>query len=243
MVNPVRSEILSACQNNSIELAGLELKALRGHLSWALDGGHGERVRRYVRLLGLELGLSAEEAACMGSAATHHDIGKIGLPDSLLQKPGPLDAAEWEIVKKHPVIGAALLSGSDTSLLSLARLIALTHHEHWDGSGYPSGLKGESIPLAGQIAMLADRYDALRSSRPYKSALSHERTCEILLHGDGRSKPEHFDPRVLNAFRDSRDQFCEIQRKVHRRYAESPELIAVNIRQELVLSEPKGEQA
>jgi putative two-component system response regulator len=202
-----------------MELAGAALEALGARLFCAV-GDHSKRVGQYVQLLALQLGLSAREAAQMGSAAVLHDLGKIGLPDSVLQKPAPLDAAEWEMVKRHPLIGASLLSGAATSMLNTARLIALTHHEHWDGSGYPSGLKGEKIPLAGRITMLVDRYDALRSRRPYKAPFTHKRTCEILLRGDGRSLPEHFDPRVLNAFRDCQDRFCEIQRCVRRTYAE-----------------------
>lgn len=200
-----------------------EIRSMPGHGSgagqfWALDGDHAERVGEYAQLLALQLGLSTQEAAQIGSAATFHDLGKIGLPDSLLRKRAPLDTAEWEIVKQHPSIGASLLSGAATSLLRMARLIALTHHEHWDGSGYPNGLRGESIPLAGRITMLADRYDALRSRRPYKAPFSHKRTCEILLAGDSRSKPEHFDPRLLDAFRECQDQFCRIRHTVSRTY-------------------------
>jgi putative two-component system response regulator len=208
----LRHNIPSVGNPNSIELAGAALEALGSHLFWAVDGDHAKRVGKYARLLALELGLSIGEAAEIGSAAALHDLGKIGLPDSLLRKPAPLNAAEWELVKQHPLIGARLLSRADTSLLNMARLIALTHHEHWDGSGYPRRLKGESIPLAGRITMLVDRYDALRSRRPYKAAFSHKRTCEILLLGDGRSKPEHFDPRVLDAFRRCQDQFRDLER-------------------------------
>jgi putative two-component system response regulator len=196
--------------HGSIELSDVVLTALGGRRFWELDKGHSRRVGKYVQLLGLQLRLSEQEAALIGSAAALHDVGKIGLPDSLLQKPAPLDDAEWEIVKKHPLIGARLLSGPSTSLLSLARLIALTHHEHWDGSGYPRGLRCENIPLASRITILVDRYDALRSERSYKAALSHQRTCDILLLGDGRSKPEHFDPRVLEAFRVNQDRFSDI---------------------------------
>jgi response regulator RpfG family c-di-GMP phosphodiesterase len=203
-------------QHSSIELAAATLADLGARLSWEMDDDHSRRVGQYAQLLGLQLGLSALEAAEIGSAAAFHDIGKIGLPESLLRKPAPLDAAEWEIVKKHPLIGASLLDGAATSLVSLARLIALTHHEHWDGSGYPNGLKGESIPLAGRLTMLVDRYDALRSRRSYKAPFSHKRTCDILLQGDGRSKPEHFDPRLLAAFSECQNEFCGIQRTVSR---------------------------
>jgi putative two-component system response regulator len=211
---------VSVSHHSSIELAGAALEALGARLYCAVEGDHATRVGRYVQLLALELGLSIQESAQIGSAAALHDLGKIGLPDSLLRKTAPLDAAEWEMIRKHPQIGANLLSGATTSLLNMARVIALTHHEHWDGSGYPSGLKGEHIPLAGRITMLVDRYDALRSRRPYKAPFSHRRTCGILIEGDGRSKPEHFDPRVLGAFRECQNQFAEIQRSVPRTYAE-----------------------
>ncbi len=217
---PLTHDLQSMSQHSSIELAGAALEALGARLFGAVDGDHAKRVRQYVQVLGLQLGLSAQEAAQIGSAAALHDLGKIGLPDSLLRKPAPLDAAEWEIVKRHPLIGASLLSGASTSLLNMARLIALTHHEHWDGSGYPNGLEGESIPLAGRITIIVDRYDALRSRRPYKAPFSHKRTSDILLQGDDRSRPEHFDPRLLDAFRECQDQFCQIQRCVSRTYAE-----------------------
>lgn len=190
-----------------MELAGAALEALSERLFWEVDGDHPRRVRQYVEILGRALGMSADEAGRTAAAAALHDLGKIGLPDSLLRKPAPLDAAEWEIVKKHPLIGASLLSGAASPMLNLARMIALTHHEHWDGTGYPHGLRGESIPLAGRITLLVDRYDALRSRRPYKLPFSHEKTCRILLEGDGRSRPEHFDPRVLDAFRRTEAQF------------------------------------
>jgi putative two-component system response regulator len=211
MGDPLRLETLSVYQHSSIDLADVVLTALGGRRFLALDEGHSKRVGRYVQLLGLQLRLSSQEAAQIGSAAALHDVGKIGLPDSLLQKAAPLDAAEWELVKRHPLIGASLLTGPPNPLLNLARLIALTHHEHWDGSGYPSGLRGEVIPLASRITILVDRYDALRAQRPYKAALSHQRTCDILLLGDGRSKPEHFDPCVLEAFRQNQDQFSDIR--------------------------------
>jgi len=136
-----------------------------------------------------------------------HDVGKIGVPDAVLGKQGPLTDEEWEAIKQHPLLGASLLSGSASPLLEMAKEVALTHHERWDGSGYPCGLKGKQIPITGRIVMLCDLYDALRSQRPYKSAFSHVKTIDIMLNGNERTKPTHFDPSLLEAFREMHHQF------------------------------------
>lgn len=171
------------------------------------SGAHIVRIGHYAEILAVHLELGQRFARLIHSAAPMHDVGKIGVPDIVLLKEGPLNEVEWEMMKRHPMIGARLLEGSKSPLLEMARQIALTHHERWDGSGYPSGLEGEDIPIAGRIVMLADHYDALRSERPYKKGMSHFQACDVFFSGDDRARPEHFDPRLLTAFREIQGQF------------------------------------
>lgn len=176
----------------------------------AETGAHIQRLSHYSRILSLAIGLDEHDAQLIFDAAPMHDVGKVGIPDRIMHKPGPLDEQEWEIVKRHPVLGANLLAGAPSLLLQTARDIALTHHERWDGSGYPQGLKGEAIPLGGRMVALGDTYDALRSVRPYKPALGHEETCAIILNGNARTQPGHFDPTLLEAFRERHVEFDRI---------------------------------
>jgi putative two-component system response regulator len=171
---------------------------------------HCDRLRHYTAALSEQLGLPREQAEHISAAAPLHDLGKIGIPDAIMMKPGPLDEAEWREMRRHPAIGASLLRGSNSDLIETARWIALAHHENFDGSGYPQGLAGDAIPIGGRIVKLADTYDALRSRRPYKRAFDHDEACRCLLEGDGRTLPRHFDPVVLEAFRSLSERFARI---------------------------------
>lgn len=175
-------------------------------------GTHIKRISYYTAELAQALGLGKELAETIFYAAPMHDIGKVAIPDSVLLKPGPLNSEEWEIMKTHAPIGARILEGSDSPYLTMAKEIAGCHHERWDGTGYPRGLKGEEIPLTARIMSLADQYDALRSTRPYKKSFSHDKTVEIITRGDGRTLPEHFDPAVLSAFEKMTGRFNDIFR-------------------------------
>ena len=157
---------------------------------------HAWRIGRICALLALELDLSADEAQLIGRAAPLHDLGKIGIADAILLKPGKLTDQEFAAIKTHALIGAEILAGSHSPLLRLAEQIALTHHERWDGRGYPAGLRGEQIPLPGRIVAVADVFDALTHERPYKQAWSLSAAVNEILEQAGRQ----FDPRVVAAF-------------------------------------------
>jgi putative two-component system response regulator len=177
-------------------------------------GAHIVRLSYFCKHIALHLGWESGQAQMLFDAAPMHDVGKIAVPDAILQKTGPLDAEEWSVVRRHPVIGAALLQGSPSPLLEMARVIALGHHERWDGSGYPSGAHGDDIPVAARVVMLGDQYDALRTRRPYKPARPHAEAVEVILNGDGRTMPQHFDPVLLQVFRDIHPQMEDL----HERY-------------------------
>lgn len=172
-------------------------------------GAHIERMSRFSRLLALKAGLGAERAEMILNASPMHDVGKIGIPDAILLKPGKLTAEEFEIIKKHPTIGSHILAGSDSDVIKLAEVIAYTHHEKWDGTGYPRGLKGDEIPIEGRITAIADVFDALTTIRPYKKAWNIDAAVDFILQNAGT----HFDPSLTPLFRDALPEILQIRAK------------------------------
>jgi len=176
-------------------------------------GNHILRVGEYCALIAGELALPDKFTAILRIQATLHDVGKIHVDPRILKKPEKLDPSEYDEIKKHTLYGAKILG--DHVRLTLAKKAALSHHERWDGSGYPYGLKGDQIPLEGRILNIADQYDALRNMRVYKPGFDHHTTCRILTEGDGRTMPNHFDPQVLDAFRNTKGKFEEIYKRIN----------------------------
>ena len=171
-------------------------------------GNHILRVGEYSALLAQQMGMPDEFISLIRTQSILHDVGKIHLAPEILKKPGGLTAEEFALVKLHPVTGAKIIG--DHVRLTLAKSIAISHHERYDGSGYPYGLSGEQIPIEGRILNLADQYDAMRNARCYKPAFDHEKAYKIISEGDGRTIPQHFDPQVLAAFREIHERFAEV---------------------------------
>lgn len=170
---------------------------------------HIKRMSSYCTLLAQRLNLPPGEVELICYASPMHDVGKIGIPDHILLKAGRLNPEEWVVMKQHTVIGGYILQNSGSKLLQAGEVIALSHHEKWDGSGYPKGLAGENIPLWGRICAVADVFDALTSKRPYKEAFSNEKSLEIMKEKRGT----HFDPKLVDLFMGNLSEVFAIQEK------------------------------
>jgi len=169
-------------------------------------GSHILRMSRYAEAIAKKMEVDGGFVRGILYASSMHDIGKIGIPDKILMKPGKLNDKEWEVMQQHTVIGAKLLHGSKQDFMKMAEEIALTHHENWDGTGYPQGLAGESIPISGRIVAVADVFDALISKRPYKPPLSYRESFTIIKNERGT----HFDPGVVDAFISTKQEILSI---------------------------------
>ena len=178
---------------------------------------HIERVGRYCELLGRSLNLAPPDVERLRFASSMHDVGKIGIPGSILVLPGKLHPTEHEVMRQHTVFGAYLLHGSKSELLQMGEAIAISHHERWDGTGYPKGIAGDAIPLAGRICAVADVFDALTSDRPYRAALPNHTVYDMMAAESG----QHFDPAVLDAFLAQRSAVEAVQQQY--RYIAGPE--------------------
>jgi putative two-component system response regulator len=224
------------------ELAIFAMAKLVESRDWE-TGAHLERMRRYARVIAEHLlgwteyrtQMDAEYVRLIYLTSPLHDIGKIGIPDAVLLKPTRLNDTEFEIMKRHTIIGAQTLEAAlrehpEAQFLRMARDIALTHHENFDGSGYPRGLAGDDIPLCGRIVALADVYDALTTKRVYKDAYSHEVARSMILEEAGR----HFDPRIVEAFIETEDQFRAIQQEFAE---EQPVLVEGSTREKRLATE------
>ena len=172
-------------------------------------GNHVKRVAEYSRILALKYGLSVEEAELLKEASPMHDIGKVGIPDSVLKKPAKLNDEEWKIMKTHAELGYEMLKHSNKEILKAASIVAHEHHEKWDGSGYPRGLKGENIHIYGRITAVADVFDALGSDRCYKEAWPMVEIIEFFKEHKGT----HFDPKLVDIFFENLDEFIYVRDK------------------------------
>ncbi len=220
ITKPIRPGIVRARVKTHLSLVRMqELKKTRlqiiHSLSFAAEykdnetGHHVLRMSHYSKILAKALGYSESLAEEIFQAAPMHDVGKIGIPDSILKKPGKLDIDEWEVMKLHPIIGAEIIGEHRDGLLKMAREISLSHHEKWDGSGYPFELKGDEICPEARIIAIADVFDALTTDRPYKKAWEVEDACNYLNDQSGK----HFDPNFVPIFIKMLPEVLEVRKK------------------------------
>lgn len=220
ITKPVRPAIVSARVKTHLSLVRMEelertqLQIIQS-LGYAAEykdddtGQHVVRMSHYCRLIAKNAGLSGGRVEEIFRTAPMHDIGKIGIPDGILKKSGKLDENEWKIMKNHPLIGAKIIGDHSEGLLRTARMISLSHHEKWDGTGYPYGLRGKEICIEGRITAIADVFDALTSARPYKRPWSIEEAVAYLRSESGK----HFDPELVQIFLSELPSVTEISRK------------------------------
>lgn len=197
-------------RTQEIEATRLEIITRLGRAAEYRDNETGLHIIRMSKISGVlakAAKLNNKECELILNASPMHDVGKIGISDSILLKPGKFEPEEWEIMKTHSEIGGEILSGNDSDLLCMARSIALTHHEKWDGSGYPKGLTGQNIPLAGRIVALADVFDALTSARPYKKAWPVQEAIDFI----NEQKGKHFDPELVELFNANIEEILKIR--------------------------------
>ena len=199
-------------RTKEIEETRLEVVRCLGRASEYKDnetGMHVIRMSKTSQLLAQAIGMSEDDCSLILHASPMHDVGKIGIPDNVLLKPGKLDVDEWEIMKRHAEMGMEILGDHPSPLMEMARQVAITHHEKWDGSGYPNGLGGKDIPLVGRITALADVFDALTSERPYKKAWPVEEAVSFIKEQSGK----HFDPELVEIFMGLIDDVCAVRDK------------------------------
>jgi response regulator RpfG family c-di-GMP phosphodiesterase len=203
--------------NHEIESTQREIVYKMGEIGESRSketGNHVKRVAEYSRLLALLYGLSEQEADILFTASPMHDIGKVAIPDSILNKPGKLTNEEFEIMKSHASIGYEVLKGSDREVLKAASIVSYEHHEKYNGTGYPRGLKGEEIHIFGRITAIADVFDALGHDRCYKQAWELDKILALFQEEKGK----HFDPQLIDLFMDNLDKFLEIRDSLNDEY-------------------------
>jgi HD-GYP domain-containing protein (c-di-GMP phosphodiesterase class II) len=213
----------TAVRERTVELRETQLEVVRrlSHAAESRDhqtGAHITRMSRMCSHLALAAGATPQEAEQLLHAAPMHDVGKIAIPDQILRKAGRLEPEEWEIMKSHAAVGAELLAGSRSPVVQLGEVIALTHHERWDGSGYPRGLEGEEIPFSARVVAVCDVFDALISDRPYKSAWTMREALEEIVRERGR----HFEPRVVDTFQRIFPQLAAIVEQAAAEHGDTP---------------------